>query len=142
MVLEPNWRMQDPQNVGTLGVGIDRTAKILAPNVWKAFILAYQHVNRTGYTPLKLHISWGAALNKPGGKASTPAAKKKRVVHRFDEQGKAFYTQKMKAKKKSPSHGTHMQLMDSCLFAGESLQYSSSRLPCGKPRDAIAQALA
>ena len=92
--------MQDPSNVAKLGVGLTRSPTLAAPSTWKAFVLGYQHINRSSLTPLKWHLSWGAALSKGGGKPDLPPAMKKRVVHRFDEQGKAFYTQKMKAAKK------------------------------------------
>ena len=65
--------MSDPANVALLGVGITREPTVSAPNVWKAFVSGYQLINRSSYTPLKWHLSWGAALNK-ASKPGTPFA--------------------------------------------------------------------
>ena len=92
--LSPNVYMKLPRVVSKLGLGSD-TTKITAPATRKVFNLGYKMINQAKMTPLKWHSSWGAGIPKPG---STPGPQGLRVVHRLDEQGKAFYSMKMKSK--------------------------------------------
>ena len=91
MILAPDYRLHEPGNVARLGLGINREEKLEAPSTRAAFIAGYTLLNRCSFTPLKWHASWGAALCKQNGKKG---AASKRVVHRLDEQGKAFFLPK------------------------------------------------
>ena len=94
MILAPNWRMQSPEAKKQGGLGAELDSKVRAPNTRLAFVKGYSLVNRSGLTPLKWHFSWGAAIPKHNNKSG---ALGKRVVHRLDEQGKAFFAGKMRA---------------------------------------------
>ena len=62
MALAPSWKLADPSNVSLLGLGCSRKPELSAPLVWTAFVKGYQHINRSMYSPLKWHLSWGAVL--------------------------------------------------------------------------------
>ena len=106
MALCPSWRMDLSSKTSKLGLGAEKLDKLRAPATALAFQKGYYHINQSTHTPLKWHLSWGASIPKNNGK---PNAAGQRVVHRLDEQGKAFFSGKMKAaEEKSSMPITHM----------------------------------
>ena len=92
--LIPAWRLKEPQCTAALGLGHEKRDVLRAPAVYTAYLRGYYHINQCGYVPLKWELSWGASIPKPG-------SKQQRVIHRLCEQGKAFFSMKMKAKEEA-----------------------------------------
>ena len=106
MLLDPNVNMQSNAATRTLGLGFD-SSPLQADNTYHVFHASYAHLNRCAFSPLKWHLSWGAAIPKKSSH-SKGAAWGKRVVHRLDEQGKCFLARKIAFRlKKRPAHLHH-----------------------------------
>ena len=86
-----------------LGIGAPKLDKLEAPATYRNLFNGYYMINQSGLTPLKWHLSWGAALPKQLKRTkgvSFLRARSKRVVHRLDEQGKGFFASKLRESEK------------------------------------------
>ena len=89
--------MNEAQSCRHRGLGANNCTDLKAVETRRAYTNAYYMVNQSSYTPLKWHASWGASIPKQNGKKK---ALGQRVVHRLCEQGKAFFSEKLKAKER------------------------------------------
>ena len=94
MALRPNYRAKRKLP----GIGTNEDPKLQANQCAWMYEEAYRKINQRGFTPLRWHRSWGAALQK--NSKIGPAGK--RVVHIMDVHGKAWLSKKMDKKVNEP----------------------------------------
>eukprot|EP00969_Alexandrium_andersonii_P049837 2186842-Alexandrium_andersonii.AAC.1 len=73
MLLRPNWR----RGATRAGLGCRNSGGLAAGRIRDAIMDLYEHINRSGLTPLKWHRSRGGALRK----SAAAGPRGKRVVH-------------------------------------------------------------